>query len=349
MRLGRFIIDTHVHAQRFAAGPRLQGSTSYTDLAQAMMDMTPYDNSPRLLYDMERYGVDMCVLLPGQWFTNEINAQLVEKYPDKFVACCTACEIHHKAMRGEIEWTIEAAAQEIDQLLATGKFVGIGEGIPSDPTRRQRGKSISMTERLDEMRVILQVARKHRVPARIHTGVVQGYPLTHHAMPETIHILWVADLAAEFPDVPLILDHGGLQAGYLERWVDEALHVAGAFDNVCLEVGLWWTELIEKALADPNVGPEKLLFGTDWGASMPFYWRPAPHPRSFPQQIRKWGIPRHQVDYWGWSFRQFLKLDIPQDDLNLILGGNAVRIFRLEDRLPHRRLFRPVEGPWKEA
>ncbi|MCS7002406.1 MAG: hypothetical protein NZ518_06120, partial [Dehalococcoidia bacterium] len=147
MRLGRFIIDTHVHAQRFAAGPRLHGSTNYTDLARAMMDMTPYDNSARLLYDMERYGVDMCVLLPGQWFTNEINAQLVERYPDKFVACCTACETHHKAVRGEIEWTIEAAAEEIDQLLATGQFVGIGEGIPSDPTRRQRGKSIGMTER----------------------------------------------------------------------------------------------------------------------------------------------------------------------------------------------------------
>lgn len=349
MRLGRFIIDTHVHAQRHAAGPQLRGSTKYEDLASVMPQIEAYDNSPRLLYDMERYGVDMCVLLPGFGMTNELNMQLVERYPDKFVACCNAHRTNLAALRGEIEWTIEAAAQEIDQLLATGKFVGIGEGIPSDPTRRQRGKSISMTERLDEMRVILQVARKHRVPARIHTGVVQGYPLTHHAMPETIHILWVADLAAEFPDVPLILDHGGLQAGYLERWVDEALHVAGAFDNVFLEVGLWWAELIEKALADPNVGPEKLLFGTDWGASMPFYWRPAPHPRSFPQQIRKWGIPRHQVDYWGWSFRQFLKLDIPQDDLNLILGGNAVRIFRLEDRLPHRRLFRPVEGPWKEA
>jgi len=167
-------------------------------------------------------------------------------------------------------------------------------------------------------------------------------------MPETIHILWLADLAAEFPDVPLILDHGGMQAGYLERWVDEALHVAGSFDHVFLETGLWWAELYEKALTDPNVGPEKLLFGTDWGASMPTAWRPAPHPRSFFQQLRKQGIVRHQVDYWGWAMRQLLKLDLPQDDLNLILGGNAIRVFRLEDRLPLTRLFRPVEGPWKE-
>jgi hypothetical protein len=30
------------------------------------------------------------------------------------------------------------------------------------------------------------------------------------------------------------------------------------------------------------------------------------------------------------------------------LGGNAVRVFRLWDRVPVRRLFRPVEGPWGE-
>ena len=345
MRLGRFIVDTHVHAQRFAAGPRLGGSTRYQDLASVMREMEAYDNSARLLYDMERYGVDMCVLLPGFGMSNELNAQLVERYPEKFVACCGAVETAKAVLRGEMEWSAEAAAQELDRLLSTGKFVGIGEGIPYDPRRR---RSVSLTERLDQIRVILEVARKHRVPARIHTGVVQGYPLTHHIFPESLEVLWLTDIAAEFPDVPLILDHGGMQAGYLERWVEEALHVAGSHDNVFLETGLWWAELYEKALADPNVGPEKLLWGTDWGASMPVYWRPGPHPRSFAQQVRRWGIPRHQVDFWGWSFRQLLRLDISQDDLNLILGGNAVRVFRLWDRVPVRRLFRPVEGPWGE-
>ncbi|MDR7440226.1 MAG: hypothetical protein QN181_10135, partial [Armatimonadota bacterium] len=80
MRLGRFIIDTHVHAQRFAAGPQLQGSTEYKDLASVMRGMEAYDNSARLLYDMERYGVDMCVLLPAFGMSNELNAQLVERH-----------------------------------------------------------------------------------------------------------------------------------------------------------------------------------------------------------------------------------------------------------------------------
>jgi hypothetical protein len=32
------------------------------------------------------------------------------------------------------------------------------------------------------------------------------------------------------------------------------------------------------------------------------------------------------------------KLDLSQDDLNLILGGNAARLFNIE--LPYTRLFR---------
>jgi hypothetical protein len=37
-----------------------------------------------------------------------------------------------------------------------------------------------------------------------------------------------------------------------------------------------------------------------------------------------------------------MRLDIAQDDLNLILGGNAARVYGL--KLPHTRLFRPVSG-----
>ncbi len=65
MKLGRFIIDTHVHAQRHAAGPELrkegggrqsQKKIPYRDLAKIMPKLQTYDNSERLLYDMQCYG-----------------------------------------------------------------------------------------------------------------------------------------------------------------------------------------------------------------------------------------------------------------------------------------------------
>ena len=141
MKLGRFIIDTHVHAQRHAAGPEFKKAgkkdlkkIKYNDLASIMRHLVTYDNSKRLLYDMECYQVDMCILHPAFGMSNELNVELVEKYPDKFRALVSSKGTADKALAGEIEWTIETACEEIDELLATGKFVGIGEGMPSNPT-----------------------------------------------------------------------------------------------------------------------------------------------------------------------------------------------------------------------
>ena len=347
-KLGRFVVDSHVHSQRTAAGPDLRktlGKTAekpkYSELGKLLRELTPYDNSKRLLYDMETYGVDMCIIRPAMTFgmTNELNVQLVEKHPDRFAALCTPRQTFEKALRGEIEWTIEAACEELDTLLSTGKFVGIGEGMPIDPLILTGAKKqISQTRRIDEMLQAMEVARKHKVPIYYHTGHTMGYVVR---VQETLHPLWAHDLAAAFPDVPLIFDHGGIQGWWWEHFTDECLHVAASHDNVYLECGYWWTELYYKALLDPNIGAEKLLWGTDWGASIPIYAQHGRKPASYPVQLRKQGVVTHQVDCWGWSLEQMDRLDISQDDLNLILGGNAIRLFKL--KFPLTRMFRKVE------
>ena len=343
MKMGRFIVDTHVHAQRFAAGAAFKknsistDSARYNDLAKAIRGLEAYDNSPRLLYDMECYDVDMCVLLPAFGMSNELNMQLVERYPDKFVATCSAMKTAKKAIHGEEPWTAEAAAQELDELLSTGKFVGVGEGMAADSSRR---KTISHTERMDQMRIIMDVVRKHKSVAQVHSGVVMGYPLSYHYWPETLHPLWMSDMAVEYPDVPLVINHGGVQGWWTEKFYEEALTVAASHDNVYLETGLWWSELYKKALIDPNIGAEKLMWGCDWGASIPFHSQPGNYPSSYAVQVRRQRLVQHQVDVWGWSLKQLLKVECTQDDLNLILGGNAARVYKL--KVPHSRLFRPV-------
>jgi predicted TIM-barrel fold metal-dependent hydrolase len=348
MKLGRFVVDTHVHSQRTAAGPELRktlGASSkkpkYSELGKILRELKPYDNSERLLFDMETYCVDMCIIRPAMTFgmTNELNVQLVERHPDRFAALCTPRETFEKALRGEIDWTIEAACAELDRLLSTGKFVGIGEGMPIDPLILTGvKKQISKEERIEQMLQAMEVAAKHKVPIYYHTGHTMGYVLR---MPETLHPLWAHELAANFPDVPLIFDHGGIQGWWWEHFTDQCLHVAASHDNVYMETGYWWTELYYKALLDPNVGAEKLLWGTDWGASIPIYAQPGRKPPTYPVQLRKQGVVTHQVDCWGWSLDQMDRLDITQDDLNLILGGNAIRLFKL--KFPITRMFKKVE------
>ena len=102
---------------------------------------------------------------------------------------------------------------------------------------------------------------------------------------------------------------------------------------------MWWAELYEKPLLDPNIGCEKLLFGTDMGAaSTPQSWMPGCVPATFTDQNINAGLPAHQIDVWGWSLRELGRLNIPQDDLNLVMGGNACRLYQI--KTPFTRLFK---------
>src|SRR4030042_153539 len=111
--IARFVVDTHVHSQRHAAGAALKGSKDYGDLGKVMNQIEAYDNSPRLLYDMECYGVDMCIVEPAFGMTNENNVAQMKKYPDKFACNCQAKKTRDLAVAGEIEWTIQAACDEL--------------------------------------------------------------------------------------------------------------------------------------------------------------------------------------------------------------------------------------------
>ena len=348
-KLGRFVIDTHVHSQRHAAGSHLKdkkketgkkGDFDYIDLESQMAAITTFDNSPRLLYDMDCYGVDMCILQCAFGMNNDLNLELVEKYPDKFRAMAFAKTTMDAILAGEKEWDMKDAIEELDALLATGKFCAIGEGAPAIPESAVNAlrHSYSMSERMDELRLVMDLGRKHKVPVTMHTGGPGGYPITHSRWPENWHPYWVMDLAAEYPDVNIIFSHGGMQGGYITDLVEQCLNVASNFNNVYLETGLYWTDLYCEALRYPNVGPEKLVWGTDWGASIPTQTRIGQYPQSFGMQVHNQGIIRHQCDVMGWSLKQIERLDISQDDMNLILGGNALNIFKIN--YPLTRMFK---------
>jgi len=339
---GRFVVEGHAHAQRFAAKwGKQEKKPDYATLAEEMLVGETYDNSERLLYDMERYGVDMCVISSMWAMNNKINGELVQKYPKKFIAKACAVETNKKALRGQKEWTVDAAAKELDDLFSTGLYKGgIGEGLPFNMARKT---TITKDERLSEIKVFFDVAKQHKVPVGWHSGTATGYAGSftvrrNMGAPDWIDVTIVHDIASLYPDVTIIMEHGGMQGWWGERFMEPTLHLAATYDNVYLECGMWWSELYEKALIDPCIGPEKLLWGTDWGASMPIYYQLGHYPPSYVSQIRRRGIVAHQVDYFGWSLRQLDKLDLDQDDLNLILGGNAVKIYKIE--MPLSRLFK---------
>ncbi len=354
MKLGRFIVETHCHAQRHAVRIQDHGDESnYETLPDKMKmavpadeaaddaDVVVYDNSERVLRDMDTYDVDMCVLLPSFGMTNEINRQIIEAHPEQFIAAAAPVQTKKQALQGEREWSWERAAEELDEWLQLDGFRMTGEGIRGDPTRTE---PIAWAQRKQDLRHVFDVAAKHDVPVRWHTGYVSGYGGAHglfNLYPDWQDPTLASQLKAEYPEVPIIFDHGGMQAGWQEKYVEKCCQVAGSFDDVYLEIGLYWADLMKKPMNDPNISIDQLLWGTDWGASMVQHHQPNEDPPVFWEQIEHRGLPAHQPDYWGASLRQLQTFarerDLPQDDLNLILSGNAVRLFDID--VPDDRMF----------
>ena len=357
-KAGRFVVDTHVHPQRHAV--RFQKSDDeekYSRLGELMHTAVPadeaddddgiivYDNSERLLYDMDVYGVDMCMLLPAFGMTNEINRQIIEANPEKFVASAYPVQAKKRAMRGEEEWTVDAAVEELEEVLSWDGFIGIGEFLPHDPLLEE---PMTWRERKEQLRPFFDVAAAHDVPIRWHPGAASGYQggglREQDKLPDFQDPYRAADILAEYPDVTLVFEHGGIQ-GHWRYNVERACMVAAQYDNVYLEIGLWWKDIMRRPMNDPNIGPSQLLWGTDWGASAVANGHKPDSEHDFPsmrwEQFEDRGIPAHLADYWGTSLRELEKLakedNIPQDELNLILGGNFCDIYDVEP--PHTRLF----------
>ncbi|MFC6723550.1 amidohydrolase family protein [Halobium palmae] len=354
MKPGRFVVDTHVHGQRHAV--RLEQSATeagYESISHVMRTATPadeasddddvivYPNTDRIIHDMDSYGVDRCVLLPGFGMTNEIHQEMVQEYPERFTAMASPVQTDKAAARGEEEWTIERACEELDEVLQEEEFIGIGESAPTDPTRNER---IEWSERRDELRQAFEVADAHNVPISWHSGTVSGYSDGKSSLdvyPDWEDPSLISELAAEYDNVDIIVNHGGMQGTWHEDTVDAACKVAARHDNVYLEIGLYWADLIQKPFNDPSIDISQLLWGTDWGASMVAHSQPTKDPPMYWDQIQSRGLPAHQPDYWGTSIRQLKKFvwdeELPQDEFNLILGGNACRLLDIEP--PETRLF----------
>ena len=122
----------------------------------------------------------------------------------------------------------------------------------------------------------------------------------------------LSPVARDFPDIQFVIAHFG--AG----WLDNVLRLAYQCKNICVDTSgtnnwmdyyvpkMTLAEVFERALM--AMGPERVLFGTDSGTTGPY---------------RTW-IRRMQQ-------RTLEEMGLSDRDRDLILRGNASRIFRLDE------------------
>lgn len=122
----------------------------------------------------------------------------------------------------------------------------------------------------------------------------------------------LSPVARDYPDITFVIAHFG--AG----WLDSVLRLGYQCKNVCVDTSgtnnwmdyyvpkLTLSDVFERCLN--ALGPERILFGTDSGTTAPY---------------RTWIRKMQQ--------RTIEELGLSDSDRDLILRGNAVRIFGLDD------------------
>jgi predicted TIM-barrel fold metal-dependent hydrolase len=150
---------------------------------------------------MRRFGAERAVVFWGRQSDNTSIAESVARQPDRFIAFASISP-ERAAYRKAWETNDPALLKTLDELLASGRFHGIGEisavhfpspGFPEadhDPTGPMLGG-------------ILALARKHRVPVMVHI--------------EWTRLQAFSELLRKYPDVDVIWAHGGYTPLFIAR------------------------------------------------------------------------------------------------------------------------------------
>lgn len=194
------------------------------------------------------------------------------------------------------------------------RFIGFGGVDPSEPGARQE-----VARALDELGLrginlqpwasgvrsddpdclwVFEACAERGVPITVHTGM----SLAGSRPIELGHPVGIDRVAAQFPDLVIVLNHGGWP------WLDEAIAIAWRHPNVFLEFGA----IAPRKLGEPGSPWEKVV-----------------------NMMRDWLAPKVLLatDWPTVSFRraveEFGALELPPEALQAAMGGNAAALLGL--------------------
>ena len=328
MKIGRFVVDGHIHCGKKDAAKK----NSKSGVTGIMAEVESTDNSAQALWDMDAYGIDMGILLPSFIGTHaEEYAEMCRKHPTRFRTCALDTETRLACAHGEKKWKMEDSLKELDGYFSKDReiFCGIGEFPPGNMTLVRDRPSVS--QRFKEWCQIAEFCIHWDIPC-----------FNHEFNPYNIEqpLSMMMEVCRKYPDFKVIIAHGGGYKGYM---IERACQLAGDFEHVYLETGYWKAEYYEYALRNPDVGAAKLIWGGgDTGSHL---WYPQINPGAVLTETNRvlhnrnnwiWTGSRevhYQPNYYGWTTHQIYKLlDMnmcTQDEIDLIVGGNACRLYKL--------------------
>ncbi len=275
------VTDCHVHINPlWEMRPDALALVGHLDPEKARMVKEPR----RFLEYLDRSGVERAVLvnyvatevIGYTEATNSFVSEFAKEDPERLIAA------------GGIRPDHPDPATEVHRLVHE---LGI-RAIKLHPAHQLFAPNAYVDGSLPRLRAVYEACEKERVPVIVHTGT-SVFPRARNRYADP---LLVEDVAVDFPDLSIVLAHGGRPL-----WTATAMFLARRFPNVWMEIsGVPPDRLLDYF---PNLGrvAGKVLFGTDW--------------------------PGPGVKEIGGNLEAFRALPIPADDQRRILEENPLRVF----------------------
>jgi predicted TIM-barrel fold metal-dependent hydrolase len=309
------VVDAHVHlfgrgdlprewyrlgGERWAGKKWPTPDPGAIDIEGGLVD----DDGTLLMAELERGGADACVAMGLDWGVEfddpaidpaRVHARFAEmsaRHPNRFYGIAGVDPRRPNA--------VELLTEAVDRYGLKGlKLYPPCGYFPSDPA------CYPLYERCLEL----------DVPVVIHTAYV-GWPhVARFANP-----IAIGDVQLRHPDLSIVFAHSGH-----ELWLDEAVLTASDHPRSYLELSNWnWNlagnheELVRVLVRMRDaVGPHRMLFATDHLGG------------------RRFSGGRSQIGDWIAFVRELperagrLGLQVSEEEVELILGANAERVFKL--------------------
>ncbi len=209
--IARFVVDTHCHISTLY---QPKGEESHKLFAEGRWNglngyIEGFDNSDFTVRDMDRYGVDMAVLLPSMLgCTNEAQIKIMDRHPGRFASCCSDGQtvIKHYNDRS-LKYDFQESLDEVEAALKTGRFCGIGEFCPGLNMNLYHltGRSLSQEQRMEEWRALCTLAAKYDVPIHYHDFLLS---IHREGWENYNQNKFIEQILAENPKAKIIVSHG---------------------------------------------------------------------------------------------------------------------------------------------
>jgi predicted TIM-barrel fold metal-dependent hydrolase len=277
------VTDAHIHVQPWwELRPEVlevirRGRTDLDEIEKI-------NRSPaHLLRRLDADGIDRAVLVnyPSpdlMGFTSRVN-QYVAEY-------CAAAPDRLIAMGGVHPRFTEDAAAEVRRAADMGV-----RALKLHPPHMAVEPNAYL-HGLEALRALYQEAQRLKLPVMIHTGT----SIFPGARSRTGEPMPIDDVAVDFPDLTIILAHGGRPL-----WMEQAFFLVRRFPRVYMDVSSIPPRSILRYFPRLAEVADKVLYGSDW---------PAPGVKSMAENLR--------------AFRE---LGLPAEAEAKILDGNARTLF----------------------